>query len=78
MHKLKNMLLLGWYLTIPALRPTQALPRPELLPESILSGADCFSRIHPNLHDEVYMLEKDDMYQVLSVSSNTFDRYLLP
>lgn len=72
MNKLDGFMLLGWYLTRPALRPAKALPRPELLPETIVSGTDCFCAIHPDLVDDVYCLDKEDMYQLLSVSSNDF------
>ena len=72
MSKFDSFMLLGWYLTRPALRPANALPRPELLPEAIVSGSDCFCDIHPNLVDDVYCLDKEDMYQLLSASSNDF------
>lgn len=72
MNKLDGLMLLGWYLTRPALRPAKALPRPELFPETIISGSNCFCDIHPNLTDEVYCLDKEDMYQLLYASSNDF------
>ena len=56
MNKLDGLMLLGWYLTRPAMRPTKILPRPKLLPETIVSWSNCFCGIRPNLADEVYGL----------------------